>query len=47
MCDELRSENKTLVISCDLHDANDGLTVKLHFRYVNKQLYCFVEEADE
>jgi hypothetical protein len=47
MCDELRLENKTLIISCDINNDTHGIIeVKLHYRYVKKQLYCFIEEPD-
>jgi hypothetical protein len=45
ICDELLSENKTLVISCnvDLEDSRE-VTFHLHFRYFKTILYCFIEE---
>jgi hypothetical protein len=40
------SENKTLVITCKLTFEEVGeSTFHFHYRYYNKELYCFIEEA--
>ena len=47
-CDELLSEDKTLVVNCNIENGDSSiLEVKLHFRYFKSELYCFIEEAEE
>lgn len=43
--DSLIKAGKTLVISCDLHEDEHDISVKLHYRYLRGELYCFVEEV--
>ena len=42
--DGMKGEHKTLVISCDLNLEDGKSSVKLHFRFLREELYCFVEE---
>ena len=42
--DGMKGEHKTLVISCDLDLEEGKSTVKLHYRFIKEELYCFVEE---
>jgi hypothetical protein len=43
--DSLIKGGKTLVISCDLHEGDEKIPVKLHYRFLRGELYCFVEEV--
>lgn len=43
--DSLIKAGKTLVISCDLHEEEKNVPVKLHYRFLRGELYCFVEEV--
>ena len=43
--DSLIKGGKTLVISCSLHEDNEDIPVKLHYRFLRGELYCFVEEV--
>lgn len=43
--DGLMKGGKTLVISCNLHEGDEDIPVKLHYRYLRGELYCFVEEV--
>jgi hypothetical protein len=43
--DGLEKEGKTLVISCDLTEEKETIPIKLHYRFLKGELYCFVEEA--
>lgn len=43
--DEIKKKYKTLVISCDLDMADEKVAVKLHYRFVRDDLYCFIEEV--
>jgi hypothetical protein len=43
--DSLIKQGKTLVISCNLHEDKQDVPVKLHYRYLRGELYCFVEEV--
>ena len=47
LCDALKSENKTLKITCKI-DVEDGMEshFHLHFRYYHSKLYCFIEEDE-
>ena len=46
-CDALKSENRTLVITCKV-DTEDNLESQfnLHYRYFKGELYCFIEEYE-
>ena len=37
-------QGKTLVISCEIDEGDTKIPVKLHYRYLRGELYCFVEE---
>jgi len=41
----MKDDNKTLTISCDLEVDNGNVKIKLHYRYLKDVLYCFVEEV--
>jgi hypothetical protein len=43
--DAVIKAGKTLVISCDLDEGRETISVKLHYRYLRGELYCFVEET--
>jgi hypothetical protein len=43
--DSLEKEGKTLIISCDLIEDKEVIQIKLHYRFLKGELYCFVEEA--
>ena len=43
--DGLEKEGKTLVLSCDLTEGDEIIPVRLHYRFLKGELYCFVEEA--
>jgi hypothetical protein len=43
--DGLEKEGKTLVLSCDLNEAQQVIPVKLHYRFLKGELFCFVEES--
>lgn len=43
--DSLIKAGKTLVISCELHEDEEDIPVKLHYRFLRGELYCFVEEV--
>jgi len=43
--DSLIKGGKTLVISCSLHEDNEDIPVKLHYRFLKGELYCFIEEV--
>jgi hypothetical protein len=43
--DAVIKAGKTLVISCDLDEDGEKISVKLHYRYLRGELYCFVEET--
>lgn len=43
--DEIKKKHKTLVISCNLDITNEKVAVKLHYRFVRDDLYCFIEEV--
>jgi hypothetical protein len=43
--DELQKKGKTLIISCDIDEAEEKIPVKLHYRYLRGELYCFIEEV--
>lgn len=43
--DGLIKAGKTLVISCDLHEGDEDIPVRLHYRFLKGELYCFVEEV--
>ncbi len=43
--DGLEKEGKTLVISCDIKEGEELIPVKLHYRFLKSELYCFVEES--
>ena len=48
VCYELTSEDKTLVVNCNIENGDSSiLAVKLHFRYFKSELYCFIEESEE
>jgi hypothetical protein len=42
--DGIHKEGKTLVISCNLNEGGENIPVRLHYRYLKNELYCFVEE---
>ena len=44
--DSLVKAGKTLVISCNLNEGEETIPVKLHYRYLRGELYCFVEECE-
>ena len=48
MCNELKTEHKTLVVTCkvELEDTPDSY-VHLHYRYFKDKLYCFIEESEQ
>ena len=35
---------KTLVISCEIEEVSEKIPIKLHYRFLKGDLYCFVEE---
>jgi len=43
--DALIKGRKTLVISCDIDEDEEKIPVKLHYRFLKGELYCFVEEV--
>jgi hypothetical protein len=43
--DGLEKEGKTLVLSCELTEENEVVSVRFHYRYFKGELYCFVEEV--
>ena len=43
--DELKKNHKTLVMSCELDIAEEKVSVKLHYRFIRDNLYCFIEEV--
>lgn len=43
--DGLEKEGKTLVLSCDLREGDEIIPVRLHYRFLKGELYCFIEEA--
>jgi hypothetical protein len=43
--DGLEKEGKTLVVSCDLTEMEEIIPIRLHYRFLKGQLYCFVEES--
>lgn len=43
--DGLEKEGKTLVLCCDVNEEDEIIPVKLHYRFLKGELYCFVEEA--
>jgi hypothetical protein len=43
--DSLIKGGKTLVISCNLNEDEEVISVKLHYRFLRGELYCFVEEV--
>jgi len=44
--DGLVKAGKTLVISCYLEEGEEKIPVKLHYRFLRGELYCFVEECE-
>ena len=46
-CDALKSENRTLVITCKVNTEEELETqLNLHYRYFKGNLYCFIEEYE-
>lgn len=43
--DGLIKSGKTLVISCNLEEGEETIPVKLHYRFLRGELYCFIEEV--
>jgi hypothetical protein len=43
--DGLEKEGKTLVVSCDLTEEKEVIPIRLHYRFLKGELYCFVEES--
>jgi hypothetical protein len=44
--DGLIKDRKTLVISCEIDEGSEKIPVKLHYRYLRGEIYCFVEECE-
>ena len=48
MCESLKSENKTLILSSFINqDDSTNISFILHYRYFKGELYCFVEEIED
>ena len=47
MCLKLKSENNTLVVTCNIGiEGNMESPFNLHYRYFKGELYCFIEEGE-
>ena len=41
---DMQTKHKTLVVTCSMVVNEEQLSLKLHYRFIRSDLYCFVEE---